>query len=84
MLHAWDSAQMRLVAGVGIYARADGSLVEVTCVSETPEHGLMWDDVVYLGEVESFVSASPQHQLELNTFYPDVPIDWDDEEEQSS
>ena len=76
-MHAFYSEKQAEMCGVVVYARADGSLVECTCVSETSDCGVSWDDVKHLGEVTTFVSFDPQHQQMFDL----IPIDWDDEEE---
>lgn len=40
-----------------IYRRADGTEVTVTCVGDTIDDGPLWQDTIYLGEVEKFVRS---------------------------
>jgi len=51
------SEKQKMIAGSRIYRRSDGSLVEVTCVENTPNcpGGCYWDDKVDMGEVTEFV-----------------------------
>lgn len=39
-----------------VYLTTEGKEVEVTCVTDTPDdHGMKWDDMVYVGEVTEWV-----------------------------
>lgn len=55
MRHGFFSATAARFTATRIWRAEDGSLVEVSFVSDTmtPDHG--WDDLVYVGEVVEFV-----------------------------
>ena len=65
MLHAWFSKKQietmksnTIIHKDGphkVYATKDGTLVRASMVSDTMEHGASFDDIKYLGEVETFV-----------------------------
>ncbi len=65
MLHAWFSKKQietmksnTIIHKDGpykVYVTKDGTLVRASMVSDTMEHGANFDDIKYLGEVETFV-----------------------------
>jgi hypothetical protein len=65
MLHAWFSKKQietmksnTLIHKDGpykVYTTKDGTLVRASMVSDTKEHGCGFDDIKYLGQVETFV-----------------------------
>lgn len=65
MLHAWFSKRQiesmksnTIIHKDGpykVYATKDGTLVRASMVSDTMEHGASFDDIKYLGQVETFV-----------------------------
>ncbi len=65
MLHAWFSKKQiesmksnTIIHKDGpykVYATKDGTLVRASMVSDTMEHGASFDDIKYLGQVETFV-----------------------------
>lgn len=69
--YAWWSQKQFETGGSVVYRRADGQDVEVTQVTQGEEHGTAWDDIVYLGVVEDFVSS--------NKFDLWPSFDWDEE-----
>jgi hypothetical protein len=57
--YAWFSEKMRMLDGSAFYARSDGTIVEVTDVTPTPEHTNRWSDVEYRGEVVRYIGSKP-------------------------
>lgn len=50
-LHAWYSARMAKILGTFRYQKEDGEIVIGTIATHTMEHGCLWDDMAYLGEI---------------------------------
>jgi hypothetical protein len=46
----WRRMRVNIEFDSCYYQREDGSIVEITCVSKTEEHGCLWDDMEYLGK----------------------------------
>lgn len=59
--HGWYSKKQFIhTAGESwVYTDKKGNNVLVTMVSEQPTHDTMWDDVIYKGEVDKWVSYIP-------------------------
>lgn len=53
--HAWYSRQAASLFGSTIYARADGSEVEITTVSEDFHFDYGWPDKQYRGQVVKYL-----------------------------
>lgn len=51
----WYSEKQRKLVGIVEYKSAAGESVEVTCVSDTLQHQMGFDDVEHRGEVREFV-----------------------------
>lgn len=50
-LQAWYSDRMAKVNGTFLYRKENGEIVKGTIATLTMEHGCLWDDMVYLGEI---------------------------------
>jgi len=73
MFHAWFCASL-MHYGTSIYARADGTEVEVTEVIKVspeeegiPERMAKADDAMYRGIVEKYVRVGVKHPTEFTT-----------------
>jgi len=49
LMYFWFSEKQCQVAGTIFYRNLEGQEVEVTAVSEDEEHGLFYDDVMFVG-----------------------------------
>jgi len=56
--YAWWSLKQFQAGGSVVYRRESGESVEATMITTTEDHGASWDDIVYLGQVEEFVSSN--------------------------
>ena len=65
-LFGWFSATQMRLCGTKTYRTPDGRSVEVTCVSDTEDHGCRWDDVVFVGKVlaHGFVDCPIKGELD--------------------
>lgn len=63
--HAWFSQKAANLYGSIIYAREDGTEVEVTVAKRKIEHGetYLWDDKKYVGEVVRYVRRRQPNKL---------------------
>lgn len=63
VLHGFYSVKQSKVTGVVVYKTPDGKEVEVTSVhDDRNNHGIMWDDVAYIGVVSSYVKRISEAQ----------------------
>lgn len=79
-MHAWYSQKQSLTCGVVIYANAEGRLIQATSITNDQDHHTGWDDIQYMGEVETFVerlSNGSTVSAILNKIKPSVdPYRW--------
>jgi hypothetical protein len=54
---------MKKLSGSVLYRNTQGETVEATLVHKTMEHGCLWNDIVYLGEVVEFVGRKSEGEL---------------------
>lgn len=74
MKYAFYSAKAAAIYGAAVWARADGTQVEVTLIADEPEcDSYMWDDKVCLGPVETVVSYGPKSSLFVDDWKPEFP-----------
>lgn len=66
ILYAWYSEKAAAQIGSSIYAREDGTEVEVTSVDREIEGGkdYLWDDKQYVGEVVRYVRSKKQRKTD--------------------
>lgn len=70
ILYAWYSEKAAAQRGSSIYAREDGTEVEVTSVYREIEGGkdYLWEDKKYVGEVVRYVRTKQPRNSELKYF----------------
>lgn len=64
-IYGFFSATQARLTGTKRYRTVDGRTVELTLVSETEDHGCMWDDVIFVGEVaeDGFVEQASKGEF---------------------
>lgn len=66
--HAWYSHRAAKLCGSFIYARADGTEVEVTAVDKDIRYNSGWSDKEYCGEVVKFLRTGRRGTRPLTSF----------------
>jgi len=51
VMHGWFSQQQADMGGTSFYSLLGGGEVEISQVTSTTDHGTMWPDIKYVGEV---------------------------------
>lgn len=64
ILHAWYSEKQEKMYGTFVYKKKDGTLINATSVTETKDHGSIWDDIKYIGTVDG--NCFVQHIKSIN------------------
>ena len=64
-MYAFYSEKQRPYTGIVIWNSKDGKEIECTEVSKTMEHESQFDDVKFLGEVETYVRRKETMHFQL-------------------